>query len=75
MRRHRKKRSKHLLSLLSLLLLGMIIVEFRYALPAISLADIRDIFQYHQTASEEYGWNLMLVNERPNPPAMLGRME
>ena len=62
MRRHRKKRSKHLLSLLSLLLLGMIIVEFRYALPAISLADIRDIFQYHQTASEEYGWNLMLVN-------------
>ena len=40
----------------------MIIVEFRYALPAISLADIRDIFQYHQTASEEYGWNLILVN-------------
>ena len=61
--------------LLSLLLLGLAIVEFRYAYPTISLTDIRDIFQYQQVASKEYGWNLMLVNEKPNPPAMLGRME
>lgn len=48
--------------LLSLLLLGLAIVEFRYAYPTISLTDIRDIFQYQQVASKEYGWNLMLVN-------------
>lgn len=55
MRVRRKKRTKRLIVLLSLLLLG--IVRFRNILP-----NLRDVFQYHHVASGEYGWNLILVN-------------
>ena len=55
MRVRRKKRTKRLIVLLSLLLLG--IVGFRNILP-----NLGDVFQYHHVASGEYGWNLILVN-------------
>ncbi|MDC7288659.1 M15 family metallopeptidase [Blautia schinkii] len=57
MRVRRKKRAKRLIALLSLLLLGIGIVGFRNILP-----NLADVFQYHHVASEEYGWNLILVN-------------
>ena len=55
MRVRRKKRTKRLIVLLSLLLLG--IVGFRNIFP-----NLGDVFQYHHVASGEYGWNLILVN-------------
>ena len=55
MRVRRKKRTKRLIVLLSLLLLG--IVGFRNILPIWEM-----FFSIHHVASGEYGWNLILVN-------------